>query len=215
MRRFDARFTEIMSSHWFTSELIQNPVSHLISESLFIMFVTLLTYESIYWSGIYLGLWEYHAKEIFTEVPVHCAHVYVRVNFARKSDLAKVSQYYQLKQDSTYNILNWKRLNELGQQVFGLQKFVKYHFEFSPEDFENNPHPEFGSTIDHLRGKILDIIHGSSFYNDFKEDGKNFSKDDVFLLNNKTVEVGHDLDNEYLSKIHIETGNVVDAIVLY
>lgn len=215
VRRFDAHFVQIMSSHWFTNDLIQNPVSLVISEFLFVLFVCLLTYESIYWTGIYLGLWEYHAKEIFTEVPVHCAHVYVRINFARKADLDKVKQYYKLKHDSTYNILNWKRLNELGQDTFGLQKFVKYHFEFSPEDFENNPEPEFGSTIEHLREKILDTIHESSVYSEFKKDKQIFSKEDVFLLNNKTIEVGHESDKVYLSKIHIETGNVIDAVVVY
>lgn len=215
MRRFDDCFTEIMSSHWFTNDLIQNPVSRIISESLFITFVVLLTYESIYWSGICLGLWEYHAKDIFTEVPVHCAHIYVRVNFARTPDLEKVRHYYQLKHNSTYNILNWKLLNELGLKLFGLQKFVKYHFEFSPEDFENNPHPEFGSTVEHLRRKILDTIHESSIYDNFKKDNKEFSKESVFLLNNRTEEVGPAHDKEYLSKIHIETGNVIDAILLY
>lgn len=213
--RFDEQFTSIMSSHWFTNDLIHNPVSRVISESFFILFVTLFAYESIYWSGISLGLWEYHAKDIFTEVPVHCAHVYVRVNFARKTDVDQVRQYYQLKRDSAYNILNWKHLTDLGQQTFGLKQFVKYHFEFSPEDFENNPEPEFGSTIEHLRQRVLDTVHESTIYSDFKNDTKTFTSESVFLTNNKSTEVGKDHDKTYLSKIDIETGNVIDAIVLY
>lgn len=213
-RRFDTHFVSAMSNHWFTQDLIQNPISRLISESFFILFVLLLTYETIYWSGISLGLWEYHAKDIFTEVPVHCAHVYIRVNFAKRSDIDSVRQYYQLKHNSAYNILNWKHLNDLGEQTFGLGQFVKYHFEFSPEDFEGNPEPEFGSTIEHLRKRILDTVHESTIYSDFKR-GKSFTPESVFLTNNKSTEVGKDHDKTYLSKIDIETGNVIDAIVLY
>lgn len=215
LRRFDAYFMSVMSSHWFTYDLVHNAISRVISESFVVLFVSLFLYESVYWAGIYLGLWEYHAKDIFTEVPVHCAHIYVRVNFAPKDHLSKVRQYYQLKHDSTYNVLNWRHLNELGQNTFGLKQFVKYHFEFSPEDFENNPEPEFGSTVEHLREKILHTIHESTVYTDFRKENHKFSNESVFLLNNKCLEVGRDNDKSYLSKINIETGNVIDAILLY
>lgn len=210
--QYDQWFTRFMSSHWFLQDLIQNPISKLISETLFITFIVLFSYETIYWSGIYLDLWEYHAKDIFTEVPIHCAHVYVRVNIAEKKDLPAVQEYYELKQRSTYNVLNWKTLNEHALRTFKLQKFVKYHFEFSPEDFEGNPEPEFGSTIEHLRQKVLDTFFASPLYTRFTAD--DITRDNVLIFNNRSAEVGHDNDKTYLSKIHIETGNVIDAIVL-
>lgn len=206
--RLDSYFADVMAQHWFTNDLIHNPVSRIISEILFVTFVFLLAFESLYWSGIYLGLWEYHAKDIFTEVPVHCAHVYVRVNVA--TEVEKVRLYYQWKQNSTYNIWSWKRLNELGAETFGLAKFVKYHFEFSPEDFENNPQPEFGSTVEHLRQKILATFVASALAN-FK---KAVTSDDVMVFNSRNAEVGENENKTYLSKIHIETGNVVDAIIV-
>ncbi|PSK40599.1 hypothetical protein C7M61_000247 [Candidozyma pseudohaemuli] len=211
-RAFDDWFMNFMRSHWFLQDLIQNPISRVISESLLVLFIVLFTYETIYWSGIYLDLWEYHAKDIFTEVPIHCAHVYVRVNVANKDSLADVKEYYELKQRSAYNVLNWKKLNELALLIFKLPQFVKYHFEFSPEDFEGNPEPEFGSNIEHLRQKVLTTFFASPLCNRF--DSGKLNKDDVLVYNNKSIAVGPEDDKTYLSKIHIETGNVIDAIVL-
>ncbi|GEQ68172.1 hypothetical protein JCM33374_g1839 [Metschnikowia sp. JCM 33374] len=212
--KLDADFVKVLSQHNFTSSLIQNPVSKVITECLFIGFVVLFWYELLYWSGIYIGLWEYHAKDIFKEVPVHCAHVYVRLNIAKKTDAENVRSYYQLKKQSPYNILNWKTLNEKGTNLFELNQFVKYHFEFSPEDFENNPEPELGSTIEHLREKTLATFLRSSIKAKFYSELKGVSLDDVLIFNNKTEEVKPSHNKTYLSKIHIETGNVIDGIIL-
>lgn len=211
-RAFDDSFMGMMRSHWFLQDLIQNPISRVISESLFVLFIILFFYETIYWSGIYLDLWEYHAKDIFTEVPIHCAHVYVRLNVTTKDSLPSVREYYELKQRSTYNVLNWKTLNEIALRIFRLPQFIKYHFEFSPEDFEGNAEPEFGSNIEHLRQKVLNTFFASPLCNRY--DSGKLQKDDVLIFNNKSVEVGPENDKTYLSKIHIETGNVIDAIVL-
>lgn len=211
----DARFMHFMSRHWFTYDLVHNPVSRVISETLFVMFVLLLSYETIYWSGIYLNLWEYHAKDIFPEVPVHCAHVYVRLNVAKRDKLQDVKKYYSLERSVLDKVLG-KRHTNVERETFELPKFVKYHFEFGPEDFEHNPDPELGSTIEHLRERILELFHESTLYEKFrKAKGSSFTKDDVFLTNNKLQEVGLEYDKTYLSKIHIETGNVIDAVILY
>ncbi|OBA19275.1 hypothetical protein METBIDRAFT_47095 [Metschnikowia bicuspidata var. bicuspidata NRRL YB-4993] len=210
----DAEFVRLLSQHSFTKTLIQNCISKSITECLFLMFVVLFWYEVLYWSGIYIGLWEYHAKDIFKEVPVHCAHVYVRLNVVKKSDMEKVRVYYQLKRESPFNILNWKTLNEKGNEIFELNKFVKYHFEFSPEDFENNPDPELGSTIEHLREKVLDTFLRSSIHEKFYLERKDVNPNDVLVFNNKTQEVEPDSNRAYLSKVHIETGNIIDSIIL-
>lgn len=210
---FDALFVETMSGHWFTADLIHNPVSRAISEVFFLILVWLVCYETIYWLGIRLQLWEYHAKDIFKEVPVHCAHVYVRVNVAKKENSEDVRQYYGSR-SWLHDIPLVNRFLPPPPGLFELPRPVKYHFEFSPEDFQNNPEPEHGSTIEHLRQRVLNLFEDSSFFKKF-HGKKNYSKEDIFLTNNKMTEVGFKDDKAYLSKVHIETGNTIDAIVLY
>lgn len=210
---FDTRFVTMMSHHWFTYDLIHSPVSRVISETLFVIFVWLICYETIYWSGIYLHLWEYHAKDIFKEVPVHCAHVYVRVNVAKKENIKDLKHHYTTR-SWLHDIPVANRFISSPSGLFELLRPVKYHFEFSPEDFENNPEPEHGSTIEHLRQRVLDLFENSSFFKNFHKE-KGYTKDDVLITNNKSVVVGPEHDKTYLSKIHIETGNTIDAIVLY
>ncbi|ODV67618.1 hypothetical protein HYPBUDRAFT_108399 [Hyphopichia burtonii NRRL Y-1933] len=213
VKKYDETIVTWLSAHHFTSNLVTTRISVIISEILFASFVLLLSYETVYWSGIYLGLWEYHAKDIFTEVPVHCAHVYVRLNLIDSKDNEFLQQYYTLRQSSPFNVLNWTKTNQLAANLFKLPRFIKYHFEMSPEDFENNPEPEFGSTIEHLRGKILHLFNTSDFYRDFRKNSQSLSKHDVRIYNNKNIEVKEDQDLQYLSKVHIETGNVIDSVI--
>lgn len=210
--RFDVWFVKVMSNHWFTFDLVHNPVSRIISESLFLIFIWLFCYETIYWTGIYLHLWEYHAKDIFKEIPVHCAHVYVRVNVTKKENLRELRQYYASRSWLT-EIPVIKFFFSTPPGLFELPKSVRYHFEFSPEDFENNPEPENGSTIEHLRQRVLNLFNDSSFFESF-HDKISLSVRDVFITNNKSAEVGLEHDKTYLSQIHIETGNTIDAIIL-
>lgn len=133
-------------------------------------FIGLLSYEIIYWSGIYLNVWEYHAKDVFTEVPIHCAHVNIRLNIINRSSESQLKEYYDIKNKSRYhNILYWKQLNDLSEGLFKLNKFVKYYFEFSPDDFEMNKEPEFGSTVLHLRAKILKLFNESELYRNYEK----------------------------------------------
>ena len=205
--------TEFLESYSFTSNLILTPTSKFITETLIVLFFIVLSYETIYWTGIYLNLWEYHAKDIFTEVPIHCAHVYVRLNVISAKDMDQLEKYYSLKQHSKFNILKWNELNQLGSGLFKLRKFIKYHFEFSPEDFEMNENPEFGSTVIHLRRKILQLFENSKIYKEFHD--KEYKDRDVLIFNKYDKEIDHQLDSCYLSKCDIETGNVIDCIIIY
>ena len=209
---FDKYVTTRLESNSFTSNLLITPTSKFITELLIIVFVLLLTYEVIYWSGIYLGLWEYHAKDIFTEVPIHCAHINVRINVVRENKKFALLEYYALKEKYCHNLIYWKRLNELSNEVFELNKFIKYYFEFSPEDFEMNKEPEFGSTIGHLRSKVLGIVNSSDIFSDFNR--SKLEANDVKIYNNRNEEVPLTKNEEYLSKCHIETGNVIDAVIV-
>lgn len=210
--KFDQYLTHQLQQHSFTANLLIHPTSKFITEILIIIVVILLSYETIYWSGIYLGLWEYHAKDIFTEVPIHCAHVSVRVNIIDQENKLKLHDYYQLKQSSKYNPLIWNRLNQLGQEIFKLKKFVKYYYEFSPEDFEMNEEPEFGSTIEHLRNKTLNLFRESELYKEYHCHDLTIAN--VLVFNNRDEEVKESENMNYLSKCNIETGNVIDCVVV-
>lgn len=203
---------QTINSNDFTLPLVATPVGRYITESILVCSILLLTYESIYWSGIYLGLWEYHAKDIFKEIPVHCAHVYIRLNVAQKKNLPKIEQYYELLKNSKLNLLNYKAMNDIKKQAFDLKDFVKYHFEFSPEDFEKNKKPEYGSTIDHLRLKTFNLFNSSDLYKPFKNEF--LSKGNVFIYNKYGEKIGRDEDFDYLVKCGIETGDTIDCIIV-
>lgn len=213
LSQLDVFLTSYLEKWLFTSNLISNPIGKLITELLVVLFLIVLSYETIYWSGIYLNLWEYHAKDIFTEIPIHCAHVYFRLNVIDRKDLQKLQEYYNLKKHSKFNILKWNELNLLGSSIFKMNNFVKYHFEFSPEDFEMNKNPEYGSTIIHLRRKILRLFETSQIYKEFQD--KKYSENDVLIFNRYDEKIEPSEDSNYLSKCNIETGNIIDCIIIY
>lgn len=213
MNQLDRYLTLIIASSSFGKSLLVNLASRYITEVILVISVILISYETLYWSGIYLGLWEYHAKDIFTEIPVHCAHVYVRVNIARRERIPDLEEYYHLKKISKFNILNWNTLSLKRNGLFENGDFIKYHFEFSPEDFEMNPEPEYGSTVDHLRSKTINLFLSSQLFKDYKSDL--LSKESVFIFNKNADLIPRDKDNEYLVKCDIETGDVIDCIIIY
>lgn len=209
----DSWFEHKLSQHEFTHVLVHNVVSKYITEALFLIVTSIICYETFYWSGIYLGLWEYHAKDIFKEVPIHCAHVYIKVNLAKRENAEKICDLYQVKKKNRYNVMEWTAPKQSEKELFILKDSVKYHFEFSPEDFEENPEPEYGSTVEHLRKRVLSTITSSSVYVKYLQD-ITLSAEDVLVFNSKYDEVRKDNNKEYLSKIGIETGNLINCIVL-
>lgn len=197
---FDKWFVNHFERTWYTSKLIATPHSKNMTEIFTVLFVLVISYETLYWSGIYLGLWEYHAKEIFTEVPVHCAHVYVRVATISKENKDRLAAYYTLRK-STFGALAARKL---AKEIFTSQ-FVRYHFEFSPEDFESVDDPDFGCSIGHFRQRLAVFLVGSVF---------NLLADpqDIVIMNNRLDEVTKDA--EYMVRCGIETGNVIDCVVV-
>ncbi|CAK9441352.1 uncharacterized protein LODBEIA_P52200 [Lodderomyces beijingensis] len=212
LHRFDDYVTAQLASNAFTANLLTTPTSKLITEALIIVFILLSSYEVVYWSGIYLRLWEYHAKDIFPEVPVHCAHINIRLNVISADKVSKLSEYCELKRKFYSNIIYWKQLNSISDDLFALDQFVRFYFEFSPEDFEMNKEPEYGSTISHLRLKVLKLFNSAESFASFERG--HVARDDVKIFNNKNEEVPVSLNEEYLSKCNIETGNVIDVVVV-
>ncbi|CUM64742.1 uncharacterized protein PRCAT00002353001 [Priceomyces carsonii] len=210
--RYDTFMVNYLASGAFTGNLVNNPVSKYITEVLAFAFLVVLSYEIIYWCGIYLSLWEYHAKDIFTEVPIHCAHVFIRLNVAPEDSITTVREYYETKRKNKY--LPWNSSTKLYSKAFKLNTFIKYYFEFSPEDFKGSKEPEFGSTIEHLRLKVLDLFQNSDIYAEYHKETP-LTKENVLIFNNRLEEI-KEVDNlNYLSKVRIETGNAVDCVVIY
>ncbi|CAN3371530.1 hypothetical protein DIURU_003864 [Diutina rugosa] len=210
----DEHLTRTLNATEFTRQLIITPTSKFITESLLVLFFIVINYEIVYWSGIHLGLWEYHARHIFKEIPVHCAHVYVRINVVTADDTDQLNNYYSLKRQSkrgVASLTNWSKMTEEGQSVFQLPQFVKYHLEFSPEDFESSQDPEYGCTVDHLRKRVLELWNESDLYSPWNQPHHPPPKQ-VVVYSNKDVEVTK--GDEYLSKVDIETGNVIDVVVV-
>ncbi|CAK7894404.1 hypothetical protein CAAN1_02S05974 [[Candida] anglica] len=205
----DEYLYQLLDGSTLTKSLITTPTSKHITYTLFVLFVVVFFYETLYWSGIYLGLWEYHAKDIFTEVPVHCAHVYIRLNVVQKDNVSKLESHYSKAQDS-FLTRYWTRFTTPKYDFTERSLPITYHFEFSPEDFEMNESPEWGSTIDHLRNKILDTYRESPLKS--KGNAK-VTSSNVILFNNKYQLIQHKQNNSYLCKCHIETGNLIDAFI--
>ncbi|KAI5965858.1 uncharacterized protein KGF55_001221 [Candida pseudojiufengensis] len=212
--KFDKYLTNKLQKNSFTSNLLITPTSKFITEILIIIFLSLISYEIIYWSGIYLKIWEYHAKDIFTEIPIHCAHININLNLVKGDKIDQLNEYYFEKQNQI-NFLNLLKQNSNKtkfQDLFEFSKFIKYYFEFSPDDFEMNKEPEFGSTILHLRKKILKLFNESEIYNDYNTNQINVN--DVKIYNNLNHEVPIEENGNYLSKCNIETGNIIDVIII-
>jgi hypothetical protein len=53
------------------------------------------------------------SDEVFKEIPVHCAHVYISINLVKKNE---------------------KETDDQGKPKFLLKYPIVYHFEFSPEE---------------------------------------------------------------------------------
>lgn len=212
VHRVDAWLVHVLASNSFTAHLIVTPSGRVISEILLVGFLLLLAYEVAYWSGIYLGLWEYHAKDIFTEVPIHCAHVHIRLNVVEQKDIDKLREYQLLQKDSFFNVRSQKRGRDVRRDILKLPKSVHYHFEFSPEDYDSDLNPGYGSKIGHLRKKIVGLFLNSDFYKPYHS--KELNMQNVMVFNKLHDEVKPANDNSYLVKMNIETGDAIEVFVV-
>lgn len=201
----DDVLTRFLSSTTYGSMMINSFEGRVITEILFLSFVALLSYEIVYSTGIRYQWWEYHAKDIFKEVPVHCAHVYIDVNLALQSDRAKVATYYTRTARSTQNA---------EKSVLKLSQPVRYHLEFGPDDFEDNNNPDLGSTVSHLRGKVLSMVRDSDMHASLIPEPNALAADSVLIFTRKNIEIKAQQDEQYLVKCGIETGHLIHCVVL-
>ncbi|AWU74889.1 hypothetical protein CAS74_003250 [Pichia kudriavzevii] len=176
----------------FTSHLVQSAPSRIVTVTLIYMGILLAAYEIVLHTGVFLGIWKNPADEVFKEIPVHCAHVYVNINLIKKEDARR-------KHDQSV------------KPKYLLKYPIVYHFEFSPEEYA---HEEFGTDLKFLKGKVQQWFLTSEVYHHNKEEISEEITMDDFKFYNKHREllVG---DDKYLCDLDIGTGETVYCVIHY
>lgn len=92
-----------------------------------------------------------------------------------------------------------------GKQI--LNKPLRYHIEFSPEDFENELRQDFGCSLRVLRLKLYHLFKDSDLYNEYSSN-KNFTISGNVRIYNKQGEILEtNIDDIQLCFLKIETGD--------
>lgn len=167
----------------FTSHLVEHLPSRVITLILIYGGIILSIYELILNTGVYLGLWNHPADEVFDEIPVHCAHVYVSIRVMVEKE---------------------------GDKRESLLEFpIVYHFEFSPDEYA---HEDYGTDLKFLRQKVHDWFMSSQAYYLHKSKLKSeITLDDISLYNKKGKHL--EGDDEYLCDLNVNTGETVLCVI--
>lgn len=127
---------------------------------------------------------EFEAREKFFAKPVHVAHLYVECDVIRHDN------------DSLL-----------------LSKPLKFHIEFSPEEYEHEKRPEFGCKLSVLRRKLYHFFKETNIYNDLVEDkGDDFQftvSNNVTIYNRRGEPLPASVDSIQLCFLKIETGDTI------
>ncbi|TID13586.1 hypothetical protein CANINC_004848 [Pichia inconspicua] len=178
-----------LTKYEFTSHLVAYPQSRFITIGLVYLGLLLAIYELGLNLGVKLGLWKNPAHEVFKEIPVHCAHVYVSINMIKEED-SKIKS---------------------GKPKYLLKYPIVYHFEFSPEEYA---HEEYGTDLKFLKSKVYDWFSSSEVFLHNKDSiKKDLSINDLKFYNKKReILVG---DDEYLCDLGIATGETIFCLIYY
>lgn len=176
----------------FTSQLVQSPSSRFITVLLVYLGILLGIYELVLHTGVSLGLWKNPADEVFKEIPVHCAHVYVSINLLSKNDNADGAE----NQDEPNYLLKYP---------------IVYHFEFSPEEYA---HEDYGTDLKFIKNKVHSWFSTSEVYHHNKAliNGPITVDDLRFYSKNRKLLEG---DDEYLCDLDVGTGDTIFCIIRY
>jgi hypothetical protein len=180
----------VLSKTEFTSHLIASSSSRLVTAFLIYLGILLAVYETILHSGVALGLWKNPADEVFKEIPVHCAHVYVSINLVKKNE---------------------EETDDKGKPKFLLKYPIVYHFEFSPEEYA---HEEYGTDLKFIKSKVHDWFSTSEVYHHHKKEIKEpVTVDDLTFFSKKGKELQG--DDEYLCDLDVGTGDTIFCVIEY
>ncbi|CAB4254468.1 similar to Saccharomyces cerevisiae YMR134W Protein of unknown function that may be involved in iron metabolism [Maudiozyma barnettii] len=95
-----------------------------------------------------------------------------------------------------------------GQQI--LDTPLKYHVEFSPEDFESEKRQDFGCSLHVLRLKLYHLFKDSTFYKEYNKNSNPFTiSGNVKIYNKFGEKLEVNLDEVQLCFLKIETGDTI------
>lgn len=127
---------------------------------------------------------EFESKEKFFSKPVHVAHIYVKCN-----------------------VQNEGKTNYL-------VKPMKFHVEFSPEDFEYEKRPEFGCNLSVLRTKLYYFFKETLIYQEItskRPDLKFTISQNVQIYNKMDELLTTEFDSIQLCFLKMETGDIIEC----
>ncbi|KAG0681229.1 hypothetical protein C6P42_004313 [Pichia californica] len=193
-----------LSKTEFTSNLIQSSASRFVTALLIYGGIFLAIYETILHFGVAMNWWKNPADEVFKEIPVHCAHVYVSINLLKDGSDDEESEGNEKddkKEDKKENNEKTKYL---------LKYPIVYHFEFSPDEYA---HEEYGTDLKFLKGKVHNWFESSEVYYHHKKDIGEISTQDLSFYNKKGKLIRG--DDEYLCDLGVDTGDTIYCVIHY
>ncbi|AET40463.1 Erg29p Ecym_6062 [Eremothecium cymbalariae DBVPG len=127
---------------------------------------------------------EFESREKFFSKPVHVAHLYANCRVLDGSDEAR----------------------SLGQ-------LLNFHIEFSPEEFEDQRRPEFGTSLKVLRRRLYHLFKDTEIFRTLAADkGTDFTvSKSVKIYNTFDEELPTNLDDVQLCFLKIETGDTINC----
>lgn len=131
---------------------------------------------------------EFESIKNFFSKPIHVAHLHVKCRFVNSS------------------IDNSQ-----------LPRNIVFHIEFSPEEYEGEFRPEFGTTLKILRRRVYHLIKDTEAYRKLESKLKlpSTASKNVKLFNTLYEELGLNLDDIQLCFLKIETGDTITCDFSY
>ncbi|CAR25808.1 hypothetical protein ZYGR_0A03790 [Zygosaccharomyces rouxii] len=124
---------------------------------------------------------EFEDKEKFFAKPVHVAHLYVECQCIRTIESQPL-----------------------------LEKPLLFHLEFSPEEYENEKRPEFGTRLRVLRKRLYHLFKDSHLFEELVTDRQKFAiGNNVRIFNSQNELLPVSTDDVQLCFLKIETGDKI------
>lgn len=93
-----------------------------------------------------------------------------------------------------------------------LEKPLRFHIEFSPEDYEDEKRPEFGCRLRVLRTKLYHFFKDSNLYHELVTDDNSFTvSKSVKIYNTLKEPLPCNIDDIQLCFLKMETGDTIEC----
>lgn len=90
--------------------------------------------------------------------------------------------------------------------IINYNKIIKFHLEFTPEEFEEEKRIEFGCNLYNLKLRLLHLIEDSDIIDDSK---KKINMNNIKVYNHNNEELDKRYDSIQLCFLKIETGDTI------